>query len=148
MNIIESSVIGKKNEIECEDGIVATNDYIAVIDGSTSKTHSHFSPEMKNGRYCMLIISDFINSMPGDITCDKFIEDITTKVASIYAGKTIPEENRLTASAIIFSKTKQEIWMIGDCQCMVDKQMYENSKPYEYRLELIRLKDINRQLLL
>ena len=38
MKIIESSIIGKKSPEACEDGMVVTDDFIAVIDGSTSKT--------------------------------------------------------------------------------------------------------------
>ena len=37
MKIIESSIIGKKSQEACEDGMVVTDDFIAVIDGSTSK---------------------------------------------------------------------------------------------------------------
>ena len=51
MKIIESSIIGKKSQEACEDGMVVTDDFIAVIDGSTSKTPKHLNPDMKNGRY-------------------------------------------------------------------------------------------------
>ena len=34
MKIIESSIIGKKSPEACEDGMVVTDDFIAVIDGS------------------------------------------------------------------------------------------------------------------
>lgn len=37
MKIIESNIIGKKSQEACEDGLVMTDDFIAVIDGSTSK---------------------------------------------------------------------------------------------------------------
>ena len=53
MKIIESSIIGKKSPEACEDGMVVTDDFIAVIDGSTSKTPKHLNPDMKNGRYAM-----------------------------------------------------------------------------------------------
>ena len=58
MKIIESSIIGKKSQEACEDGMVVTDDFIAVIDGSTSKTPKHLNPDMKNGRYAMMLISD------------------------------------------------------------------------------------------
>lgn len=38
MIIIEQSIIGKKCQEACEDGLVVTDEFIAVIDGSTSKT--------------------------------------------------------------------------------------------------------------
>ena len=38
MNITEHFICGKHTAADCEDGIVITNDFAAVIDGSTSKT--------------------------------------------------------------------------------------------------------------
>lgn len=37
MDIIESSIIGKKNPETCEDGMVIADDFIAVIDGREQK---------------------------------------------------------------------------------------------------------------
>ena len=56
MKIIESKIVGKKSQETCEDGLVITDDFIAVIDGSTSKTPKHLNPEMKNGRYAMMLM--------------------------------------------------------------------------------------------
>ena len=60
MIILEQSIVGKKCQEACEDGLVVTGDFIAVIDGSTSKTPKHLNPEMKNGRYAMMLISEYI----------------------------------------------------------------------------------------
>ena len=54
MKIIEQQIVGKHTMNDCEDGIVVTPHFIAVVDGSTSKTPHRFHPDMKNGRYCML----------------------------------------------------------------------------------------------
>ena len=43
MEIIEQSLIAKNPKKKSEDGIVITKDYIAVIDGSTSKTDRRYS---------------------------------------------------------------------------------------------------------
>lgn len=58
MEIVERNMVGKKSQEACEDGVVVTDDFIAVIDGSTSKTPTHLSPDMKNGRYAMVLISE------------------------------------------------------------------------------------------
>ncbi len=44
-----------------------------------------------------------------------------------------PEE-RLTASAILYSKARREVWMVGDCQAIIDDKLYENGKPYEQEI--------------
>jgi glycerophosphoryl diester phosphodiesterase len=47
--------------------------------------------------------------------------------------KAHPHE-RLCASVVVYSRAKQEVWMIGDCQCMVDGTRYSNDKPFEAEL--------------
>lgn len=135
MRIIEQNLVGKHSQETCEDGIVTTPDFIAVIDGSTSKTSHRFRPEMKNGRLCMRVVSDYVRHMPTDITLEAFCEGVTAAVHTFYPVndilmRTHPEE-RLCASAVIYSNHRKEIWMVGDCQCMIGGQLYENAKPYE-----------------
>ena len=150
MKIIESNIIGKKSQEACEDGLVMTDDFIAVIDGSTSKTPKHLSPDMKNGRYAMMLISEYIQQeMKADATVDEFCEGITAYIYNkVYLPMGIEEqlrlhpEERLTASAIIYSNQKKEVWMVGDCQAIINGKLYDNSKPYEQeiaqkRVELI-----------
>ena len=48
-----------------------------------------------------------------------------------------PEE-RLCASAVIYSIRRREIWLVGDCQCLVGGELCENPKPYEQRLAEMR----------
>jgi glycerophosphoryl diester phosphodiesterase len=37
LKIIEQNIIGKHRQEDCEDGIVITDDFVAVIDGSTAR---------------------------------------------------------------------------------------------------------------
>ena len=88
MNVIEKSIIGKKCQEACEDGLVVTDDFIAVIDGSTSKTPKHLNPEMKNGRYAMMLISEYIrHELKADATVDDFCQEVTS---NIYNNVYIP----------------------------------------------------------
>jgi len=142
MKVIESNIIGKKSQEACEDGIVVTDDFIAVIDGSTSKTPKHLSPDMKNGRYAMVLISDYIKQeLKAEATVDDFCQGVTGYIYDkVYQPLGVAEqmrqhpEERLTASAIIYSRARQEIWMVGDCQAMVDGKLYENNKPFEQEI--------------
>lgn len=147
MKIIESNIIGKKSQEACEDGLVMTDDFIAVIDGSTSKTPKHLSPDMKNGRYAMMLISEYIQQeMKADATVDEFCEGITAYIYNkVYLPMGIEEqlrlhpEERLTASAIIYSNQKKEVWMVGDCQAIINGKLYDNSKPYEQEIAARRV---------
>ena len=151
MKIIESSIIGKKSQEACEDGMVITDDFIAVIDGSTSKTPKHLNPDMKNGRYAMMLISEYIREeLKADASVDDFCQGVTAYIYNkVYEKLGVEErlkehpEERLTASAILYSRTRNEVWMVGDCQAIIDGKLYENGKPYEEeiarkRVELIK----------
>ncbi len=144
MTITEHFICGKHTAADCEDGIVITNDFAAVIDGSTSKTPKRLDPSMKNGRFAMLIISEYIKQMPADYTINDFCRGITLRIAEEYAKRGIAEdmakhpEERLTASAIIYSNSRKEVWMVGDCQAIIDGKHYDNSKPYEQEIAMQR----------
>ena len=111
MKIIESSIIGKKSPEACEDGMVVTDDFIAVIDGSTSKTPKHLNPDVKNGRYAMMLISEYIREeLKTDASVDDFCQGVTAYIYNkVYEKLGVEErlkehpEERLTASAILYS---------------------------------------------
>lgn len=154
MKIIESSIIGKKSPEACEDGMVVTDDFIAVIDGSTSKTPKHLNPDMKNGRYAMMLISEYIREeLKADASVDDFCLGVTAYIYNkVYEKLGVEErlkehpEERLTASAILYSRTRNEVWMVGDCQAIIDGKLYENGKPYEQEIARKRVELIEQGL--
>ena len=154
MKIIESSIIGKKSPEACEDGMVVTDDFIAVIDGSTSKTPKHLNPDMKNGRYAMMLISEYIREeLKADASVDDFCQGVTAYIYNkVYEKLGVEErlkehpEERLTASAILYSRTRNEVWMMGDCQAIIDGKLYENGKPYEQEIARKRVELIEQGL--
>ena len=154
MKIIESSIIGKKSPEACEDGMVVTDDFIAVIDGSTSKTPKHLNPDMKNGRYAMMLISEYIREeLKTDASVDDFCQGVTAYIYNkVYEKLGVEErlkehpEERLTASAILYSRTRNEVWMVGDCQAIIAGKLYENGKPYEEKIARKRVELIEQGL--
>ena len=154
MKIIESSIIGKKSPEACEDGMVVTDNFIAVIDGSTSKTPKHLNPDMKNGRYAMMLISEYIREeLKADASVDDFCQGVTAYIyKKVYEKLGVEErlkehpEERLTASAILYSQTRNEVWMVGDCQAIIAGKLYENGKPYEEEIARKRVELIEQGL--
>ena len=154
MKIIESSIIGKKSPEACEDGMVVTDDFIAVIDGSTSKTPKHLNPDMKNGRYAMMLISEYIREeLKADASVDEFCQGVTAYIYNkVYEKLGVEErlkehpEERLTASAILYSRIRNEVWMVGDCQAIIAGKLYENGKPYEQEIARKRVELIEQGL--
>ena len=156
MQIIEQTIVPKHPDRKSEDGIVATNDFIAVIDGSTSKSARRYSRTDSNGRHAMRLIARHIAAMPADVTCHRCCTGLTAAVAKAYSGNLLTSlwqhrqpdvpapADRLAASAVIFSRLRRQIWMIGDCLCMVNGQLFDNAKPYEAVLAARRADIISR----
>ena len=116
-----------------------SDDFAAVIDGSTSKTDFRLRPPSTNGRVAMEVISDYISTMPREITCEEFLEGITRHIHYIYSSRKadlerarLHPECRLTASAAIYSAYHRQVWLVGDCQAIVDGQRHGNEKPHEH----------------
>lgn len=138
MEVIEQLLVGKQSDETCEDGIVVTDNHIAVIDGSTSKTSSRVCRFMANGRFAMQLVSDVLASLPAQTTLSQFCRIVTEAVADAYDYYNQPQseiekhpEKRLTCSAAIYNKWHREVWLVGDCQCIVGGRLYENGKPEE-----------------
>ena len=117
---------------------------MAVIDGSTSKSrrrcHRDYSLRKRsNGELAMLTLAAYIRKMPKDISLHHFCQGATQAVRRRYVKSLLPHlaehpEDRLTASVVVFSRLRRELWMIGDCQALVGDQYFDNPKPYEAEL--------------
>lgn len=148
MEIIEQNTVPKNPKKKNEDGIVVTPNFIAVIDGSTSKTERRYSLFRSNGRYAMQIIAGVVKRMDKHTSCHQFCLLATKAIRKHYSKRQLEQltahpEERLTASCIVFSRLRREIWMVGDCQCLVQEEYFDNPKPYEQELAEQRASIIN-----
>lgn len=137
MKIIEQSITAKSPTKKTEDAIVTTDDFIAVIDGSTSKSDYRVSRWRSNGRQAARLISKYIKSMKKTTTMEQFCKGVTRYLFDHYSKCDIDRlvahpEDRMTASCIVYSRLAREIWLIGDCQCLIGEEDIANPKPYEY----------------
>ena len=127
--VVESFLKGKRDETTNEDGLCLTPWFAAVIDGVTQKTG--FRPDGKTpGRIAMELVSEAIRLLPHDADAYTAIDAITAHIARFceqhgwWENIRLHPEHRLTASAAIFSRFRQEIWLVGDCQCLIDGQIH------------------------
>ena len=119
--------------------------------------HRH-NRHMSNGRYAMTIVSDYIAHMAANMSCHQFCTGVTKAIREKYLPfwKRNKEavmqhlydhpEERLCASAVVYSRLRREVWLVGDCQCLINGQLYENPKPYEEQLAEKRAEKV-RQLM-
>ena len=81
--IEESFVKGKSLTGLCEDGWVATPDYVVVIDGATSKSDYRIDG-VTTGRKAMEIISDEVQRLPSGISASEFVNIINERIIRYY----------------------------------------------------------------
>lgn len=130
MKVIESKTEGKAPGRLSEDNLVITPEFIAVIDGVTPK--SDFTYEGKStGRLAAELVGQVVEEMGADEDCRMFVRRCNEKFRDFYKKIKFPydiREKGLQAAAIIYSDHFREIWMIGDCQALVDRVEYLSRK--------------------
>lgn len=153
MQIIEKFVQGKSKDTElCEDGIVVSDHFVAVVDGATAKSTRLFDG-VKSGKFAMQVICRSIPKIPKKATGVAAINFLTRALAKEYKRLGIYRElqknpnERPTAAVIIYSKYQQELWMIEDCQAMVDGLEVNNFKRIDALLADVRSCIIQMELL-
>lgn len=140
--IMEQFCRGKLGSETCEDGMAIGTAFVAVIDGSTSKTPFRLDPSMTNGRFAMLAIRNCLldGTLPAEATADDFCDGITDRLRREYdrhgmtATLLVHPEQRPCASVVVLSVARHELWLVGDCQVLVDGKLHENGKPYESQI--------------
>ena len=125
--IIEKFCVSKKDvPKECEDILVVSKNFIAVIDGATSKNDKRFNGKT-GGRIAAEQIKSYLTSkvIDPDMDYKTAICRIQAKLQD-YAKKNELEKNgiHLCASAVIYSIAKRQIWAVGDCQFILNNKHY------------------------
>ncbi len=132
MQIIESFIKGKaKDQTLCEDLLVITDDFVAVIDGVTAKTNKLVNNKT-GGRIAAETIENTIKTMNKNISVYDFAKLITENISALY--ETNEEKGFIAATVIVYSKAKREIWNIGDCQCIINGNKHLHEKKIDVDL--------------
>lgn len=130
------------NEDDCEDVVVQSEHFYAVIDGVTSKFPVKYNGK-NAGRYCAELLGDAILRLDKDIDCVSAFEHLNDAIKSAYGDVEITIENKMQACAIIYSKSRKEIWCYGDCQLMINNKYYDHSKLIDKVMENLRALSIS-----
>lgn len=138
--VIESRVEGKYGDASrCEDALVVTPDFAAVIDGATSKVPLAFDGKT-TGRWAAELLVGVVASLPREATLSQFVDRANACLLSFYRSrqilqKTISEpEYRLAASVAVYSDARREVWSVGDCRVRIGEKTYLHEKSVDARL--------------
>jgi glycerophosphoryl diester phosphodiesterase len=124
---IEESFITSKtgHANDCEDALFISNKFIAVVDGATSKTERRWNGET-GGKVAARILGETLHLIPDNASIYDAMDIITVAIHDFYVQHDVLEivrvepVQRLIASAILLSLSRNEVWLIGDCQCLLD----------------------------
>lgn len=140
MQIIEQFLQGKDGPRSCEDIIYTSEDFIAVIDGESAKSSICFDGQ-RPGKLAAQMIQQVLADLHPRASYSQFIQEVNLSIRDYYAAKAIDPKLKavgLQAVAVIYSRNRQEIWLIGDCQALVDGQLYQKAHPADQVLAHMR----------
>ncbi len=111
-----------------EDGWIVTADFAAVIDGSTSK-RPVAEGEKSGGQIAMNAVKKAILQLPAEATMQEAAQIFTEAVRETNPPEAATDATwRNTCSAAIYSESRREVWLMGDCQCRFNGQTHTNPK--------------------
>lgn len=130
----EQSVISKTgNEEECEDAIYLGSSFVAVIDGATSKTERRWE-DQTGGRKAALTLKEAFAHLPPEATAREAIDHLTAAIKEVYERYQVLDimrdepVQRATACVVVVSLFRKEVWLVGDCQCLLNQELIRDEK--------------------
>ena len=143
-NIVEKYIQGKsKIASECEDRIIVNDNFVCAVDGATSKSDMTFDGK-KQGVISAEIIEYIFSYLAHDCSVFDFIKEVNSKYNNFYISNNLPKHmdispvDRLNASVVIYSDYRKELWLIGDCQAILDNTKITNPKLIDSVLSNLR----------
>ncbi len=144
MRIIEHFTQGKSlDQSKCEDALYFDDNFIAVIDGATSKSKRLYEGAT-SGKVAATLLKKTIASFNLNISASVAMHQLNDVLQNWYQEQDLlklmtesPVE-RATASVVIYSAHARQIWMVGDCLILLDDKSITNPKPLDDSLAEVR----------
>ncbi len=132
MKVIEQFIQSKTGRMEtCEDAIYIDGNFIAIIDGITSKIDKKWN-NLTSGQIAVQCITECIPSINPQSNAEKFFFECNKSITKWYNKNKITIEmnhhinQRCGASMIVYSKAKNQIWILGSGLAIIGNE-YINS---------------------
>lgn len=121
IEIREQFVEAKSADRVCEDMIVTTDDFLAVIDGASDVTGAQFDGKT-GGRFAAEVVASVITELPPTIDARTFADTLAERLrAEVHdtvgtLSKDVRWPNACVACASVY---RREVWRIGDCNVTI-----------------------------
>lgn len=134
MEILELLNEGKTGQADlCEDLYVINDAFIGVVDGATNISNQKLDGKSP-GRFAAEVIVAAIKQCEGDLTLDAVVEKINEALCEKYQALGVWEAFKADpslapkAAMALYSRYHNEVWLVGDCQCLIDGVHYQHTK--------------------
>lgn len=120
--VIESFVAGKSPDRPCEDVVVVTDGFAAVVDGGTDMSGRLFAGK-PGGLLAADTVADEIRALDPDVDVTDFVAQLAgglRRAVSAGHGPLDPDMVWPYASVVCVSAARRQVWRVGDCHTVVD----------------------------
>jgi hypothetical protein len=113
--------------------MMITPHYVVVIDGATSRINWRWDG-LTGGRMAAQLLKAAFAQMEPGATARQAVDMLGSVLRQGYEQEGLLETvqadptQRVVASFVALSLTRHQIWMVGDCQCLLDQQLITNGK--------------------
>ncbi|NLZ76542.1 MAG: hypothetical protein GX911_01045 [Spirochaetales bacterium] len=152
MKIIEQLCKGKSPDLENEDGLFISEHFAAVIDGCSSR--NPLSGQARtNGVIAKNLLLECLGNLDPNASKDETFHALNDSIRAWHVTNDLleaaGEDPRMRPGAYIamMSSARREIWILGDCQALVDGVRYTKTKAIDTLMELNRAMLIEEALI-
>lgn len=136
--IVEHFIKGKKPQEErCEDALVINEHFVAIVDGATSKS-ARLDSVTTPGRLLAQALANAVREWEPHVTARSAIDQLTAVAKALNAQRAASNEELASASVIIFSFARREIWRVGDCLLRLGSIEYPPKNDLEQSVASVR----------
>src|SRR6266550_3061129 len=91
MNIIQKYINSKTGDMNlCEDSIVTTDNFVAIVDGATSRSPITYDGK-KNGKVASEIVAKSIEELPQNVSAAEAFIVVNQKLTDFYKKENLYE---------------------------------------------------------
>lgn len=136
--IIEQFLRAKRADADrCEDVMVITEHFAAIIDGATSKS-AQAAERHTPGRLLAQALAIAVREWEPAATARAAIDHLTAAAKRLNDQRLQSNEELASASVIVLSYARREVWRVGDCLLRIGSTEYPPKNDLERSVASVR----------
>nr|WP_321262442.1 hypothetical protein [uncultured Sphaerochaeta sp.] len=144
MQLLEQFLRSKRGVPElCEDALFFNDHFAAVVDGCTSRKPIKGVPK-SSGVIAKECILQGLESLQGNESMTQVFQVLNDSITTWYRGIgrecefEADKESRCSAYAAIVSVAHRQVWVLGDCQALINDTLVTSHKAIDTLMEGVR----------